>query len=101
MRSTAFAPSAKIFGAASGSNRTNTTAFSNILYAEFTDIRTDYNFTATPEFYELFDMDADPHMLKNAYKDAPAELKTALHAKVLALFKCRGSPDAATAGDCN
>jgi hypothetical protein len=102
LRSTAFAPSATIFNPTAGSNSTvNSTAFSNILYAEFTDVRTDYNFTATPEFYELFDMDADPHMLKNAYKDAPAALKTALHTKVLALFKCRGSPDSATAGDCN
>ena len=68
--------------------------FSNLLYAEFTDIRTDWNFTATPYFYELFDLNEDPDMLVNIYDATQnATLKGELHAHLMKLFKCRGSAD--------
>ena len=68
----------------------------NVLYAEFTDVRTDWNFTANPNFYELYDLDTDPHMLHNAYGTlANDTLKAELHNTLVELFACRGSPDAA------
>ena len=70
-------------------------AFKNVLYAEFTDIKLDYNFTSKPQEFELFDLDADPFALHNAYSEAPTELKTELASRLLKLFGCQGSPDAA------
>jgi len=72
--------------------------FANLLYAEFTDIRTDWNFTATPYFYELFDLNADPDMLVNLYRTTHnATLKDELHDHLMKLFACRGSVDGADA----
>ena len=72
--------------------------FSNVLYAEFTDIRTDWNFTATPYFYELYDLNADPDMLVNVYgTTANTTLKGELHDRLVKLFACRGSADSVDA----
>ena len=72
----------------------------DLLYAEFTDVKEDWNFTAAPNFYELYDLDADPHMLHNAYGALTnGTLKAELHDTLLELFACRGSPDTDTDAD--
>ena len=67
----------------------------NLLYAEFTDVNDDACWDFTPascvNFYELYNLTADPFMKHNMYRTAAAELKQQLHTKLRALFSCKGS----------
>jgi len=80
---------------------TNSTAYGNILYAEYTSL-IDWNFQnySSPvglldpysyKFYELFDLDADPWQLKNIYATVSDSIKKDLHALVVSEFNCKGA----------
>lgn len=62
----------------------------NLIYAEFTDIRTNYNFTQPIEFCELFDLDSDPHQLKNLCSTFPPAKIAALRQQLHELYGCQG-----------
>ena len=62
----------------------------NLMLAEFTDCRTNWNFEQPFAEAELFDLDADPHQLNNIYKDTDPALRTELHARLAKLYACRG-----------
>ena len=66
----------------------------NALIAEFTNRKTDYNFTKQPEFYEFYDMNTDPWQMHNIYDKVDPQLKQRLTGKLRQLFTCRGT-------DCN
>lgn len=60
------------------------------MLAEFTDVRTDYNFTSDPQFGEMYDLSKDPFQMHNLYNTAPAGLKAEMQAELRRLFVCRG-----------
>ena len=62
----------------------------NLLYAEFTDCRDDWNFTGEPRALELFDLAADPWQMSNLLAGAaapPADLAS----RVRELASCHGA----------
>jgi len=63
----------------------------NLKLVEFTDSRTNWNFTSPATEFELFDLDKDPYEVVNLYARAPERLKAQLHAAVARLYACRGS----------
>ena len=65
----------------------------NFLYAEFAtgdQRQANIDFRA-PDFYELFDMDADPWSLKNIYASAPKEQLREAQARVKLWYECSGA----------
>jgi hypothetical protein len=62
----------------------------NVLYAEFTDIRTDYNFRMAPEFFELYDLNKDPFQMKNIYSSYDTEKLAAFKKQLASLYSCQG-----------
>lgn len=62
----------------------------NLLVAEFTDVRTNYNFTADGDFYEMFDLNEDPYQLKNIFNTTPVAKREALLKKLRKLYTCQG-----------
>jgi hypothetical protein len=61
----------------------------NLLLAEFTDIREDYNFTKDGTFYELYDLNKDPYQLKNIFNSTPKAKTDSLLKTLRQLFKCQ------------
>ena len=62
----------------------------DLKYVEFTSSEADWNFTAPPQEYELFDLSTDPYELINVYAAADPSLLGRLHAEVVRLYRCRG-----------
>ena len=63
---------------------------SELAYFEFTDVSADWAFQH-PDFCELYDLEADPHQLKNLCPSASTSLKNALHAQLVKAFGCSGT----------
>mmetsp|Transcript_17006 Transcript_17006/g.36869 ORF Transcript_17006/g.36869 Transcript_17006/m.36869 type:complete len:346 (+) Transcript_17006:1-1038(+) len=62
----------------------------NVLYAEFTDAQTNYNWTHPAQERELYDLDTDPFQLNNLWPPSPeraAQLGRALDDA----YRCRGT----------
>lgn len=60
----------------------------NMLYAEFTAL-SDYNFTDY-NFVEIFDVEKDPHQLKNLASSTDTATKKRLHDMLQAQWECQG-----------
>eukprot|EP01060_Flectonema_neradi_P017444 TRINITY_DN2432_c0_g1_i4.p1 TRINITY_DN2432_c0_g1~~TRINITY_DN2432_c0_g1_i4.p1 ORF type:complete len:537 (+),score=118.77 TRINITY_DN2432_c0_g1_i4:83-1612(+) len=67
--------------------------FGNILYAEFTTGTQGPGFVnfSNIDFYELFDMDADPWQLNNIYNSTTQQVRDALHQDVHQWLQCKGT----------
>jgi hypothetical protein len=63
----------------------------DLLIAEFTDDRVDFNFRNNGSFFELFDLKADPFQLRNIFNQTPPHVWDPLLAELRALFKCQGA----------
>ncbi|EDQ90073.1 uncharacterized protein MONBRDRAFT_24514 [Monosiga brevicollis MX1] len=63
----------------------------DLIYAEFTDLTVDYNFTGTPEFVEVYDLRQDPYQLHNIASSFPLAQLQELHDVLARLFTCQGS----------
>ena len=68
------------------------------MYAEFADVNNPLAWNATaffpPEqlnFFELYDVSKDYYMMSNLYPTADATTKLALHARLQAAIKCKGT----------
>merc|ERR1712066_503507 len=61
----------------------------NMLYAEFTAVK-DWNFT-NYSFVEIFDMDRDPHQLRNLASTTSLAIKSKLHDMLQAQWECAGT----------
>jgi len=65
----------------------------DLLYAEFVDLTDPDAWFFPPEkinFWELYDLSADPYMLKNIYSSASQSLKKALHQRLQQAIWCEG-----------
>ena len=61
----------------------------NLAYFEFTDAVTDWNFRR-PNFCEMYDLDSDPHQLRNICRHADSATRSELHETLFRLFRCKG-----------
>ena len=62
----------------------------DLLYSEFTDCRTDWNFTSDPLEVELFNLTADPWQMVNLALTAPDAQLAPLRRRVRELYVCTG-----------
>ena len=68
--------------------------FGELLYAEFADVSDPLAWRFAPDhlnFFELYNMTADPFMLENIYHKAPVALTQELHARLQKAIACRGA----------
>ena len=62
----------------------------DLAYFEFTDVAADWNFTA-PQFFELYNVRADPDQLVNIWPEAAAELRAELARRLRHQYGCAGA----------
>eukprot|EP00947_MAST-08B_sp_MAST-8B-sp1_P004860 g4860.t1 len=63
----------------------------NLKFVEFTDKKTNWNWTSPASEAELFDLDKDPYEMHNLYSSADPKIKASLHQQLAQLYTCRGS----------
>lgn len=65
-------------------------ALGEYLLAEFTDVRTNFNFTQEGTFFEFYDLRKDPHQVNNIFYTAPSFLIDPLLKQLRELYTCAG-----------
>ncbi len=63
----------------------------NLLYAEYTDTITNWDFSRPAYRIELYNVSEDPFQLTNIYDTTPTAVRESLHNKLRQLWACRGS----------
>eukprot|EP00035_Acanthoeca_spectabilis_P029048 m.473054 g.473054 ORF g.473054 m.473054 type:complete len:199 (+) comp33670_c0_seq1:1513-2109(+) len=61
-----------------------------LLYAEYTDVMTNWDFTKPPYLIELYNVTEDPFQLTNIYPATPQPLKDELHSRLRELWGVPG-----------
>ena len=67
-----------------------------LLYAEFADVSDPLAWRFAPNhlnFFELYNMSADPFMLENIYHKAPPALVAELHTRLQKAIACKGAAE--------
>ncbi len=62
----------------------------DIIIAEFTDDRVNFNFTRDGDFFEYYDLQSDPYQLRNSFNTTATNITQPLLKTLRQLFRCQG-----------